>query len=299
MRSRHWYRDTGLQARMFLVMGLLAALYLAFMAALWYAGVDFFVIMLIAGGMLFVQYYFSDKLVLASMGAREVGPDEAPELHAMVARLAQQMDLPMPKVAIVHTDLPNAFATGRNPRNAVVCVTTGIMNRLDYGELEAVLGHELSHVKNRDVQVITIASFFATVASFIMQWGLWLGMGGRDREDRGANAFVLVYLASVLTWIISFFLIRALSRYRELAADRGAAIITGAPSQLASALIKISHGMARIPDQDLRRVETLNAFFIVPALKGASLAELFSTHPSLERRLAQLQELQRRMEGLA
>lgn len=299
MRSRHWYRDTGLQARMFLVMGLLAALYLAFMAALWYAGVNFFVIVLIAGGMLFVQYYFSDKLVLASMGAREVGPDEAPELHAMVARLAQQMDLPMPKVAIVHTDLPNAFATGRNPRNAVVCVTTGIMNRLDYGELEAVLGHELSHVKNRDVQVITIASFFATVASFIMQWGLWLGMGGRDREDRGANAFVLVYLASVLTWIISFFLIRALSRYRELAADRGAAIITGAPSQLASALIKISQGMARIPDQDLRRVETLNAFFIVPALKGASLAELFSTHPSLERRLAQLQELQRRMEGLA
>jgi heat shock protein HtpX len=299
MRSRHWYRDTGLQARMFLVMGLLAALYLAFMAALWYAGVNFFIIVLIAGGMLFVQYYFSDKLVLASMGAREVGPDEAPELHAMVARLAQQMDLPLPKVAIVHTDLPNAFATGRNPRNAVVCVTTGIMNRLDYGELEAVLGHELSHVKNRDVQVITIASFFATVASFIMQWGLWLGMGGRDREDRGANAFVLVYLASVLTWIISFFLIRALSRYRELAADRGAAIITGAPSQLASALIKISHGMARIPDQDLRRVETLNAFFIVPALKGASLAELFSTHPSLERRLAQLQELQRRMEGLA
>jgi len=299
MRSRHWYRDTGLQARMFLVMGLLAALYLAFMAALWYAGVNFFMIVLIAGGMLFVQYYFSDKLVLASMGAREVRPDEAPELHAMVARLAQQMDLPMPKVAIVHTDLPNAFATGRNPRNAVVCVTTGIMNRLDYGELEAVLGHELSHVKNRDVQVITIASFFATVASFIMQWGLWLGMGGRDREDRGANAFVLVYLASVLTWIISFFLIRALSRYRELAADRGAAIITGAPSQLASALIKISHGMARIPDQDLRRVETLNAFFIVPALKGASLAELFSTHPSLERRLAQLQELQRRMEGLA
>jgi heat shock protein HtpX len=284
---------------MFLVMGLLAALYLAFMAALWYAGVNFFIIVLIAGGMLFVQYYFSDKLVLASMGAREVGPDEAPELHAMVARLAQQMDLPLPKVAIVHTDLPNAFATGRNPRNAVVCVTTGIMNRLDYGELEAVLGHELSHVKNRDVQVITIASFFATVASFIMQWGLWLGMGGRDREDRGANAFVLVYLASVLTWIISFFLIRALSRYRELAADRGAAIITGAPSQLASALIKISHGMARIPDQDLRRVETLNAFFIVPALKGASLAELFSTHPSLERRLAQLQELQRRMEGLA
>ena len=169
MRSRHWYRDTGLQARMFVVMGLLAALYLAFMAALWAAGVNFFVIMLIAGGMLFVQYYFSDKLVLASMGAREVGPDEAPELHAMIARLAQQMDLPMPKVAIVYTDIPNAFATGRNPKNAVVCVTTGIMNRLDYAELEAVLGHELTHVKNRDVQVITIASFFATVASFIMQ----------------------------------------------------------------------------------------------------------------------------------
>ena len=299
MRSRHWYRDTGLQARMIFVMGLLAALYLAFMAALLYAGVNFVFILIVAGGLLFVQYYFSDKLVLASMGAKEVAAEEAPELHAMIGRLAQQMDLPMPKVAIMQTDMPNAFATGRNPKNAVVCVTTGIMNRLDYPELEAVIGHELSHVKNRDVQVITIASFFATIASFIMQWGLWFGMGGRDRDDRNGNLFILVWLASLVTWIVSFFLIRALSRYRELAADRGSAVVTGAPSQLASALVKISQSMARIPDRDLREVGALNAFFIFPAIKGASLAELASTHPSLERRLEQLQRLQRQMEGVA
>jgi heat shock protein HtpX len=302
MRSRHWYRDTGLQARMFVVMGLLAALYLFFVAVLFSAGVSLWLIVIIAGGLLLIQYYFSDKMVLASMGAHEVSPAQAPELHAMIGRLAQQMDLPMPKVAIMQTDMANAFATGRNPKNAVVCVTTGIMNRLDRPELEAVLAHEMSHVKNRDVQVITIASFFATIASFIMQWGLWFGMGmgggrGRDR-DSGASAFVLVYLASVVTWIISFFLIRALSRYRELAADRGSAVVTGAPSQLASALVKISQSMARIPQRDLREVGALNAFFIVPALKGASLGELISTHPSLERRLAQLQELQRQMEGI-
>jgi heat shock protein HtpX len=297
MRSRHWYRDTGLQARMVVVMGLLAALYLFFMGALLYAGVNFVAVLVMAGGMLLVQYFFSDKLVLASMGGHIVSPEQAPELHSMIGRLAQQMDLPMPKVAVMDTDMPNAFATGRNPKNAVVCVTTGIMHRLDRDELAAVLAHEMSHVKNRDVQVITIASFFATIASFIMQWGLWFGMGRRD--DRNGNGFILVYLASVITWIVSFFLIRALSRYRELAADRGAAVVTGAPSTLASALVKISHGMARIPDRDLRQVGALNAFFIVPSLKGVSLGELASTHPSLERRLEQLQRLQRQMEGVA
>lgn len=302
MRSRHWYRDGGLQARMMFVYALLAALYLAFMLALLQAGVGFLPILLIAGGMLFVQYFFSDKMVLASMGAHQVSPEQAPELHGMIGRLAQQMDLPMPKVALMDTEMANAFATGRNPKNAVVCVTTGIMNRLDRPELEAVLAHEMSHVKNRDVQVITLASFFATIAAFIMQWGLWFGMGlggGRDREDRGGNAFILVYLASVVTWIVSFFLIRALSRYRELAADRGSAVVTGAPSTLASALVKISQSMARIPDRDLRETSALNAFFIVPRLKGASFSELTATHPSLERRLEQLQRLQRQMEGVA
>jgi heat shock protein HtpX len=297
MRSRHWYRDGGLQARMAVVMLLLAALYLFFMGVLLAAGVNFVVILIIAGGLLFVQYYFSDKMVLASMGAHEVSPEQAPELHSMIGRLAQQMDLPMPKVAVMDTDMPNAFATGRNPKNAVVCVTTGIMHRLERPELEAVLAHEMSHVKNRDVQVITIASFFATIASFIMQWGLWFGLGGR-RDDRNGNSFILVYLASIVTWIVSFFLIRALSRYRELAADRGSAVVTGAPSNLAAALVKISHSMARIPQQDLREVGALNAFFIFPSIKGFSLGELASTHPSLERRLEQLQQLQRQMEGI-
>jgi heat shock protein HtpX len=302
MRSRHWYRDSGLQARMVLVMGLLAALYLFFMGALYAAGVNFIFIMVVAAILLGAQYFFSDKLVLASMGAHTVSPEQAPELHMMIGRLAQQMDLPMPKVAVMDTDMPNAFATGRNPKNAVVCVTTGIMHRLERNELEAVLAHEMAHVKNRDVQVITIASFFATIASFIMQWGMWFGLGGRRDDDRngGVPAFVIVYLASIITWIVSFFLIRALSRYRELAADRGAAVVTGAPSNLASALVKISHGMARIPQRDLREVGALNAFFIIPSFgKGFSFSELVSTHPSLERRLAQLQQLQRQMEGIA
>ena len=298
---RHWYRDGGLQARMLVVYGLLAALYLFFTAALWAAGVSVFVIALVAGGLFLVQYFFSDKMVLASMGAKEVSAEQAPRLHTMIARLAQAMDLPMPKVAIMDTEMANAFATGRNPKNAVVCVTTGIMNRLEEQELEAVLAHEMSHVKNRDVQVITIASFFATIASFIMQWGLFFGMG-RSRDDRngGGSAIILVYLASVVTWIVSFFLIRALSRYRELAADRGAVVVTGAPSNLKSALIKISDSMARIPDRDLRDVGALNAFFIVPSLKGRgfSLSQLASTHPSLERRIEQLDQLQRQLEGV-
>ncbi|WP_338819227.1 Protease HtpX [Moorella thermoacetica] len=289
--------DAGLTARMFLTMFLLAALYLFFLAVLWQAGVSYTGIIIFVAIMLGVQYYFSDRMVLWSMGAKEVSPREAPELHALVERLATLADLPKPRVAIVPTPMPNAFATGRNPANAVVAVTTGLMERLTPSELEAVLGHELTHVKNRDMTVLTLASFFATVASFIVQnffyWGGAFG-GGRDRDER--NNIMLVYLASLVVWLVSYFLIRALSRYREFAADRGSAILTGSPGQLASALVKISGSMARIPTRDLRQAEAFNAFFIIPALNGNSIMELFSTHPSLERRLAYLRRLEQEME---
>ncbi|BCV20737.1 zinc metalloprotease HtpX [Moorella sp. Hama-1] len=289
--------DAGLTARMFLTMFLLAALYLFFLAVLWQAGVSYTGMIVFVAIMLGVQYYFSDRMVLWSMGAKEVSPREAPELHALVERLAALADLPKPRVAIVPTPMPNAFATGRNPANAVVAVTTGIMERLTPSELEAVLGHELTHVKNRDMTVLTLASFFATVASFIVQnfffWGGGFG-GGRDRDER--NNVMLVYLASLVVWLVSYFLIRALSRYREFAADRGSAILTGSPGQLASALVKISGSMARIPNRDLRQAEAFNAFFIIPALNSNSLMELFSTHPSLERRLAYLRKLEQEME---
>ncbi|GAF26420.1 Zn-dependent protease with chaperone function [Moorella thermoacetica Y72] len=289
--------DAGLTARMFLTMFLLAALYLFFLAVLWQAGVSYTGIIIFVAIMLGVQYYFSDRMVLWSMGAKEVSPREAPELHALVERLAALADLPKPRVAIVPTPMPNAFATGRNPANAVVAVTTGLMERLTPSELEAVLGHELTHVKNRDMTVLTLASFFATVASFIVQnffyWGGAFG-GGRDRDER--NNIMLVYLVSLVVWLVSYFLIRALSRYREFAADRGSAILTGSPGQLASALVKISGSMARIPTRDLRQAEAFNAFFIIPALNGNSIMELFSTHPSLERRLAYLRRLEQEME---
>jgi heat shock protein HtpX len=301
MRPGHWYgRSTGLTLRMGFVMLLLVLLYVAFVAVLFAAHVSIIFIALFVGGMALAQYFFSDKLVLVSMGAHEVSPQQAPELHGMIDRLCQSIDLPKPKVAIADTDVPNAFATGRNPQHAVVCCTSGILRRLDPPEMEAVLAHELTHVKNRDVAVITFASIFSTIASFIVQWGFWLGIGGgggRRGRDNGAGAVVLIYLASVIVWIASFLLIRALSRYRELAADRGSAIITGAPSHLMSALVKISGTIARIPTQDLRQIEHQNALMIVPAINGDSLSGLFSTHPSLEARLAQLRQLQRQMEG--
>ncbi|MCL4440559.1 MAG: zinc metalloprotease HtpX [Firmicutes bacterium] len=283
---------------MLFTMLLLAALYLLFTVVLWQAGVGFTGIAVVMGGILLIQYYFSDRLVLWSMGAREVTPREAPELHALVERLAALADLPKPKVAVVPTDLPNAFATGRNPKNAVVAVTEGLQRRLSSEELEAVLAHEFTHIKNRDMTVLTLASFFSTIASYIVQqfffWGGAFG-GGRDREDR--SPAMLVYLVSLLVWVISFFLIRALSRYREFAADRGAAVLTGEPGNLASALLKISGSMQRIPTRDLREAQAFNAFFIIPALGGESLMEFFSTHPSLERRLNYLRRLEREMEG--
>lgn len=301
MRARQeWYKDPRLQARMFLVMGLLFALYMGFIAVLFVARVPIGLIALVAGGIGVFQYFASDKLVVASMRAKQVTPAQAPDLHAMIERLSQAMDLPKPKVYLMDSEVPNAFATGRNPKNAVVCVTTGIMDQLNEREMIAVLGHELAHVKNRDVLVMSLASFFAIVAGFITQWGLFLGMGGRDNDNRGAGPMMLVYLASVLVSLIStLILIPALSRQRELAADRGSATYLGTPADLISALMKISGRMNQIPSQDLRRVESANAFFIVPALKGVSLRTLTSTHPSLEERVAQLQDIQRRMEGIA
>jgi len=285
--------DAALATRMFVTMFLLAALYLGFIAVLIYSGASFGTVLFIAGVLMAAQYYYSDRMVLWSMGARTVDEREAPELHAMVDRLVAMADLPKPGVAVVNSSIPNAFATGRNPQNSVVAVTTGLMNRLENEEIEAVLAHELTHIKNRDSMVLTLASFFATVASFIIRWGRF-GMYGR-RRDRNGSAIVLVWVASLVVWVLSFFLIRALSRYREFSADRGAAIITGAPGNLASALMKISGSMERIPERDLREAGALNAFFIIPAARGSSFAELFSTHPSLERRIRHLQEIEQEM----
>jgi heat shock protein HtpX len=286
--------DAGLTARMFLTMFLLALVYLAFIAALFYFGVQAWVIAIIAAVLLIAQYYFSDKLILASLGAREVSEQEAPQLHDIVARLAQTTGIPKPKVGLIESDVPNALATGRNPKNSLVVVTSGIMERLDPGEMEAVLAHELSHVIHRDMRVMAMATFFATVASFIVQMGFWGGYGGyggRDR-DRGGNSFALVFVVSAAVWAISFVLIRALSRYREYAADRGSAIITGDASRLMSALVKVSGEMARIPNTDLRQMEAGSALMFFPPISAGSLAELFSTHPSLEHRLQRLQAIE-------
>ncbi len=296
MRQKWYGGDWGLQLRMFITMGLLALVYLGFMAAMFAAGVDSFSIVIFATVILAAQYFFSDKLVLMSSGAKIVEPNEAPELHAIIDRLVQQADLPKPKVAIIQSSVPNAFATGRSPSAAAVAVTTGLLDILSRAELEAVLAHELAHVKNRDVMVITIASFFATVAQFALRWGAWGGMGGRRRGNDNGGGFIIFFGASILVWIISFFLIRALSRYREFAADRGAALLTGSPAALQSALVKISGTMQRVPQRDLREVEGLNAFFIIPADAKQSVLELFSTHPSVEKRLAYLDTISREME---
>ena len=288
--------DWGLNVRMALTLFLLACLYLAFMAAQAVFHVNFFLILIVAGVLLVAQYYFSDQLILLSMGAKEVSEQQAPELHDMVGRLAAMTGLPKPRVAIIDTPVPNAMATGRNPKHSLVAVTTGILQTLDNEELEAVLAHEMSHVIHRDMRVMAMASFFATVASFIVQSGLWGGLYGGyggDREDRDrGSSFIFIFLVSVVVWAISFVLIRTLSRYREYSADRGSAIITGQPSKLASALVKISGRMQRIPDADLRSVEAGNTLMIFPALSRGSISEIFSTHPSLEHRLAKLQEME-------
>jgi heat shock protein HtpX len=261
-------------------------------------------IIVIAGGFLLFQYFFSDRIALFSMRAHEVSPEEAPVLHGVVDRLCALSDLPKPKVAIADSDIPNAFATGRNQKAAVVCVTTGIMRRLDEPELEAVLAHELSHVAHRDVAVMTIASFLGLLAGFVVRSSIYAGyfggFGGGRRDDSRDNTgaiILLVLLASAIVYALSFLLTRALSRYRELSADRAGAILTGRPSTLASALVKVSSEIARIPTRDLRAAESLNAFFFAPALRQGqvSLASLMATHPPLERRLDQLARIEREM----
>lgn len=280
---------------MFLTMFLLAVLYLGFLAVLIALHTSQTVIILFIGGFMFLQYFYSDKLILSSMGAKIVSESEAPELHQMVSRLCAIADLPMPKIAIMKTSMPNAFATGRNQKNAVVAVTTGIMQQLNRSELEAVIAHELTHVKNRDMMVMTIATFLSSVAQLMVQWLPFMGGGSSRDRDSGSN-FAILLLVSVAVWIVSFILIRALSRYREFSADRGSAIITGQPSQLASALMKISG--ARVPTQDLRRVEgPVSALFIVPALSGSSIMNLFSTHPTTEARIAALQRIEQELEA--
>lgn len=285
---------------MFLSLALLGVVYAIFLAILSSAGFGFQLLVVIAVGLLVVQYHFSDKLVLASMRARVVTERQAPDLYAMVARVAQLANVPMPKVAISPTMSPNAFATGRSPRHAVVCVTQGILDRLDPDELEAVLAHEITHVRNRDMMIITFVSFFATAASLIVQNGFWFlggglgGFGGGGRR-RGGNNLALVWLISIAVWVVSFFLIRAVSRYREYAADRGSGILTGQPALLMSALTKIADTAKRIPNRDLRQAEALSAFMIVPAVSSNSVMELLSTHPSLEHRIEKLRALEREL----
>jgi heat shock protein HtpX len=285
MASSRFIKDRGLTSRMTLVMALMAVLYLAFMALLITQGVSTVAILVIAAGFAVAQWYFSDKVALAAMRAREVSPQQAPELHGMVDRLVAMADMPKPRVYIADTDMPNAFATGRSPKHSAVCVTTGIMRRLNAEELEGVLAHELSHVAHRDVAVMTIASFLGVVAGLITRYALFFGGG---RREQGGIPFLVIWLASLVVAAISFVLTRVLSRYRELCADRSGAFLTGKPSALASALTKISGDMARIPTRDLRQAETMNAFFIAPALKGASLNSLLATHPPLQQRLDQL-----------
>jgi heat shock protein HtpX len=252
---------------------------------------------LIVVALAFFQYYTSDKLALKASGAKVVERDEAPQLHELVERLCAMADLPKPRIAIIDTDVPNAFATGRSPKHAAVAVTRGLWQRLEPQEVEGVLAHELSHIGNRDVLIMTLASFFAMLAGVLTRFGLYSGMfgGGRSRDNNSVPVWLIVLVVSVVTYFLSQILILAISRYREFAADRGSALITGAPEHLMSALQKISSDMFRIPQQDLRQVETMNAFFIIPTSVKRATSQLFLTHPPLEKRLAALAEIAREM----
>ncbi len=287
-------RDTGLQTRMLGTMFLLGLVYAVLVGALFASGAGGVTIALIAGGMFLFQVFASEKLALRAMGAREVSPQEAPELHAMIERLCIQADLAKPRLAVAQNPMPNAFAMGIKKDNAVVCATTGILNLLSPAELEGVLAHELTHIANRDVAIMTAASFFASIASLIVQWGFFF-TGGGDSDEDGLGAFGLI-LVSVFVYVLSFILMRALSRYREYAADRGAAVITGRPSALSSALLKISGQMEQIPAQDLRTQE-LAAFFIFPPKAKAAFGSVFATHPPLEKRIEALSRLEGQLQG--
>ena len=298
-RPTSFGKDTGLQIRMTFVFFLLGVLYVALIVALLASGANGVTVAFIAGGLALFQLFGSDKLALHAMGAREVTPQEAPELHAMIDRLCVQADLPKPKVAVADTRMPNAFALGRSPKSATVCATTGIMELLSPAELEGVMAHELTHVANRDVLVMTLAGFFATIAAYIVQFGFFFGGGGGYGDDDDNPSFIVLFLVSIAVYIISFFLMQALSRYREFAADRGSALITGRPSALASALMKISSGMERIPQKDLRASSELSAFYIFPPGVKGSISGLFATHPPMEKRIEALQRLESQLQGRA
>ena len=298
-RPSNFGKDTGLQARIVLTLFLLGLVYAVLIGALFAAGAGAITIAIVAGGLLLIQLFTSDKIALATLGVKEVSPAEAPELHGIIERLCVQADLPKPRVGVMETAMPNAFAMGRSPKSATVCATTGILRMLEPAELEGVLAHELTHVINRDVMVMTLASFFATLASLVAQFSLFFGGGfggGNREEEEGA---VLILLVSVLVYAVSFLLLQALSRYREFAADRGSAVLTGRPSALASALLKISGTIEQIPSNDLRQAEGMSAFFIIPARAKSSLMNIFSDHPPLEKRLAALARLESQLQGAA
>ena len=301
-RRSNFGRDTALQARMLFTMFLLGLLYVVFVCVLFVAGAGAGLIVVVAVGLLLVQLFTSDKLAMATLGVKETTPAQEPELHGIVERLCVQADLPKPRVCVMETSMPNAFAMGRSKKSTTVCATRGILDLLSPAELEGVMAHELTHVINRDVMVMTLASFFATLASMIIQFSFFFGGGfgggyGRDQEEE--EAMFVVLIVSAIVYAISFLLLRALSRYREFAADRGSAVLTGRPSALASALLKISGTMERVPTQDLRKAEAMSAFFIVPARTKQSVMNLFADHPPLEQRLAALERLESQLQGAA
>ncbi len=296
-RRTNFGRDGGLQARMLLTMFLLGLVYVVFMGVLFAVGAGAGFIVIFAVVLLLVQLFTSDKIALATLGVKETTPAEEPELHGIVERLCVQADLPKPKVCVMETSMPNAFAMGRSKKSTTVCATRGILELLSPAELEGVMAHELTHVINRDVMVMTLASFFATLASLIAQFAFFFG-GGYGNSEEEEDIFVVV-LVSMLVYAVSFLLLRALSRYREFAADRGGAVLTGRPSALASALLKISGTMERVPSQDLRKAEGMSAFFILPARTKKSLMNIFADHPPLEQRLAALERLESQLQGSA
>jgi heat shock protein HtpX len=287
--------DAGLQARMLITVFLLGAVYVVLMAALFASGASGVTIFVLAGGLFLFQLFASDKIALATMGVKNVSPQEAPELHAMIERLCLQADLPKPKIGIVRTSMPNAFAMGRSQKSATVVATTGILELLSPSELEGVMAHELAHVRHRDVMIMTIASFFASIAALILQFGFFFGGGSRNNDNN--SGILPLILVSLAVYVVSFILMQALSRYREFAADRGAAAITGRPSALSSALLKISGTMERLPMNDLRSHAEMNAFYIIPAGAKKSLLNVFSTHPPVEQRIAQLARLEAQLQG--
>jgi heat shock protein HtpX len=292
---RNFGKDTGLQARMALTLFLLGLLYVVFVGVLFAAGAGAGLIVVVAVVLLLGQLFGSDKLAMAAMGLKEVTPDEEPELHGIIDRLCVQADLPKPRVCVIETNVPNACALGRSQKSATVAATRGILQMLSPAELEGVMAHELTHVINRDVMVMTLASFFASLAALILQFAFFFGGGyGGDEEER---EIMLVILVSIVVYAVSFVLLRTLSRYREFAADRGSAVLTGRPSALSSALIKISGAIEQAPSQDLRRVEGSSAFFIIPPRAKKSLMNLFADHPPLEQRLAALERLESQLQG--